>query len=145
MAEALVAVSLAASILQFIDVGSRFVSNVWKIYISGKERTSELPDIRETTEDLHNVLEGLKNSQGAVLGVREDERGLQQLVQSCQTLATELLGTLQKINLPDKIRKRDALMAAFRMVWKEEEIKSLQSRLEEFRQEVALHLLSLIR
>lgn len=71
--------------------------------------------------------------------------GLQQLVRNCERLAVELLSSLQKIHLPEKSRKRDALSAALRMIWQEEELKSSQLRLDRFRQELILHLLSSIR
>ena len=56
----------------------------------------------------------------------ESQRSLEELAEQCSQLASEMLSSLSKIGLSDKLRKRDALKAAFRMVWKEDEIKSQQ-------------------
>ena len=142
MAEALVAVGLASNIIQFIDFGSRFVSSAWRIYQTGESK-GELP--HETINDLRTLLAQLRSSQTEAGQSNEDEAGLQKLVGSCQRLADELLSSLQKVNLPAKARKRDALKTAFKTMFKEDEIKSLQAKLDEFRQQLMLHLLSLIR
>ena len=145
MAEALVAVGLAANILQFIDVGSRFISNAWNICASGRQGLADLLDVQKTTEDLKNVLLSFLTSNEASATLDNNESGLQQLVRNCERLANELLDSLHKIHLSEKSRKRDVLRTAFKMIWKEEELKSLQLRLNGFRQELVLHLLSLIR
>ena len=145
MAEALVAVGLAANVFQFIDVGFRFISTVWSICMSGRQGLANMLDVQKTTEDLENVLRGFRTPNEASASLDNNESGLQQLVRNCERLAGELLCSLQKIHLPEKSRKRDALRAALMMIWKEEELKSLQLRLNGFRQELVLHLLSLIR
>ncbi|KAH0559273.1 hypothetical protein GP486_004211 [Trichoglossum hirsutum] len=145
MAEAIAAFSLAANIVQFIDFGSNFASNVCKIYWSGRDGAGEIPDLRKITDDLQEVLKGLQLPAGNDGEIPGSERGIRQLAEQCQHVATELLNSLNKVSLPDKARKRDALKAAFKIIWKEEEIKSLQVRLEGFRHQLTLHLLASLR
>lgn len=145
MAEALIAVGLAANVFQFIDIGSKFVSTVWNIYMSGGQGLADLLNIEKTTEDLENLLRGFCIPEETSASLDNNESGLQQLVRNCERLAHELLDSLRKMQLPQNSRKRDALRAAFKIVWKEEELKSLQLRLDRFRQELVLHLLVLIR
>lgn len=145
MAEALAAVGLAASVLQFIDVGNRFVSSAYKIYRSGQDRTSELPNLQKLTQDVENVMRRLQSSASSSVGVHGDESGLQELVVSCKSAASDLLTTLHKIHGINKGRKRDAFLAAFKMIWKDEELKSMQPKLDGFKQELVLHLLTSIR
>ena len=64
-------------------------------------------------------------------------------MEDSQVLAKELLDTLQKF--PGKARKRDAVKSTFKMMWKENDIKILEERLEKYRKEITVHLLSLIR
>ena len=141
----MVAIGLAANIFQFIDVGSRFVSNVRNISKSGRQGSSEWLDVQRMTEDMKNVLSGLRipNESSPILD--SNESGLKQLVGNCEGLAGELLDSLLKIHPMEKSRKRDNLRAALRMVWKEKELKSLQLRLDGYRQELVLHILTLIR
>lgn len=116
MAEALIAVGLAANIFQFIDVGSRFISTAWNICTSGRQGFAELLDVQKTTEDLKNVLLGFLTSSEASATLENNESGLQQLLSNCERLANELLDSLHKIHLPEKSRKRDALRTAFKMI-----------------------------
>ncbi len=145
MAEALAAVGLAASVLQFIDVGTKFVSSVYKIYRSGQDRKGELPNLLRLTKDVQNVMGNLQSSESSKVDVYGDESGLQELVTSCKSAAGELLVWLQKIDGANKGRKRDAFLTAFKMICKDEELKSLQAKLDGFKQELVLHLLTLIR
>jgi hypothetical protein len=145
MAEAIAAFSLAANIVQFIDFGSNFASSVWKIYWSGRDGVSEVPDLRKITDDLQEVLKNLQLLAGNNEEILESECGIRQLAEQCQNVATELLISLSKVSLPDKVRKRDVLKAAFKIIWKEEEIKSLQVRLEGFGHQLTLHLLASLR
>lgn len=145
MAEALLAISLVANVLQFIDVGTRFVSTVWKFYNSRRQGLPDFLDVHKTTKDLEDVLHSLKTPNKTSESLDGNESGLQDLVNDCDHLASELLYALQKIHIPEKSRKRDALRVAFTMTWKKEDLRSLQSRLDGFRQELVLHLLSVIR
>ena len=55
-----------------------------------------------------------------------NDSGLQQFVGNCKRLVGELLESLQKNDLSETSHKRDNLRAALRMIWKEEELISLQ-------------------
>jgi hypothetical protein len=59
--------------------------------------------------------------------------------------AVQLLAILDKVKAADISRKRDALKVAFRLIYKEDKIKSLQDRLASFRSQLNLHLLLSIR
>lgn len=145
MAEAIAAFGLAANIVQFIDFGCNFVSTVWSIYRKGRDGVGELFDLEKTTKDLQLVLANLQLPPGNPDERTESERSLQELAEQCQNLATEMLSALRQISNLDKPRKRDALKTAFRMIWKEDEIKSQQLRLERFKHHLTLHLLTSLR
>lgn len=145
MAEAILILGLAANIVQFLDVGSKFVSSVCSIYWSGRNEVDENLDLTKTTSDLKTILDGFQTPDGNNKEVIEGEHGLRQLAGECQTVAIQLLNSLNKISQPDKIRKRDALRVAFRTTWKEDEIRHMQVRLEGFRHQLTFHLLALLR
>lgn len=143
MAEAVAAFSLAANVIQFIDFGARVASNFWRFYKFRENRASEIPDIRTITADLDMVLVRVQ----PVVETDDSESGLRQLVNECQDVAAGLqkvLRSLAKVRT-DKSTKRDALKAAFKVVWKEEEIKAFQTRLDQFRAQLTVHLLSSLR
>ena len=62
----------------------------------------------------------------------------------CGKAAQEILDSLDKI-LPPTSRKRDAAKTAFRLVWKEGDIKALQARLEGVRNQLTLSLAASLR
>ena len=145
MTEAIVILGVAANIVQFLDFGTNFVSRAWNIHSAGRDGIRDISDLRSITTDLQEILQSLRapvNDNDELSGERTD---LRQLAEQCQLVATELLKSLQKIKLPDKTSKRDALKAAFRLVWKEDEIRHLQARLEGFRHQLTLHVLALLR
>lgn len=144
MAEALIAVGIAANVVQFLDFGSRFISSCWEIYTSSRDGTGEFHDLQIITEDFDKVLKDLKRSDHDGKYLPEEDRGFQPLVASCQGLSDQLLDSLHKINSPKKVRKRDAVREIIKNLW-HNEISSLQVRLERLRQELIVHLLGLIR
>ena len=145
MAEAVAAFNLAANIVQFIDLGRSFVFTVWNIYRKGRDGAGEFLDVEKTAKDLELVLANLQLPSGNPEEKTEGERGLQELAEQCQKLAAGMLSALHQVNVVEKGRKREALRTAFRMIWKEEEIKSQQLRLERFKHQLTLHLLASLR
>ena len=135
--EAIAAFGLAANIVPFIDAASKLVSLLWNLYSSGKEGLEEYTALLKITQDLHNVLENLRTTEGG--------DGMQQFVEECQKLGSELKSTLRMLNLSDNIRKRDALKAAVKLLWKEDEIKVIQTKLDGFRSRLTLHLITSLR
>ena len=135
--EAVVAFGLAANIVPFIDAASKLVSLIWSLYFSSKEGLEEYTAFLKITQDLRSILENLRTTEGG--------DGMQQIVGECQKLGSELESTLRKLNLSDKIRKRDALKAAVKLLWKEDEIKVIQTKLDAFRSQLTLHLITSLR
>jgi hypothetical protein len=145
MGEAIAAFSLAANIIQFVDFGGRLVSNVWSIHQNGQSGFGEILDMEKTTEDLKLTLADLISPLESSQDKTDGQRSLEELTEKCSQLASEMLSSLSKIGLSDKLRKRDVLKAAFQMVWKEDEIKSQQMRLESIKHQLNLHILVSLR
>jgi hypothetical protein len=136
------AFGMAGTILQFIESGTNFARLAWKMRDFGKDdNNDEARDLFRISIDLETVLLKIKGTGKA----SEDEKGLNQLTMDCERTASQLLGILQKLKLAESGRKRDAIKAAFRMICKEDEIKSLQDRLSSYRNQLNLHLLLSLR
>jgi hypothetical protein len=143
MAEAVAAFNLAAGVLQFIDFGSRVMSNFWTFYKSNRHGTKE-PDLQVINNDLRRVLENL---QVPADDTAQSDVGLLQLAQDCQKVALDLETLLQSLFKAEagNSGKREALKAAFRLVWKDDQVRYLQERLDQFRHQLIVHLLASIR
>jgi hypothetical protein len=148
MAEAIAALSLVGNILQVIDFGSQFASTAWKLYKSSREsRTSidEISPLQTINFNLSNVLQDIREQFHFVGQASESNEGILNLAKECAVLVEELLQSLNKIGLKDATRKRDALRAAFKMIWKKDEISALQERLHHFRSQLILALVVSVR
>ena len=143
--EAIVALSIAANIAQFIDLGRKFVTEARKIYQDGKNNNASTPDLHKTTTALQRLLKDLQSAPEENEEPSENEQSICQLSRQCQDVATELLVSLNKIYLPGKPRRRDALKGAWMSTWKYEDIKLLHSKLNDFQQLLSLHLLASLR
>ncbi|KAF2726585.1 hypothetical protein EJ04DRAFT_506934, partial [Polyplosphaeria fusca] len=135
------AFSLAGTILQFIDSGTRFAGLAWKLYSSETEDTSDHGDLLKITKDLNDILPHLQSTKSGI----QTEKNLCQLALDCSKTTARLLAILQKVTIAKNARKRDALKAAFRSICKQNEIEYLQSQLSSFRNQLNLHLLLSLR
>ncbi|KAK3365533.1 hypothetical protein B0T24DRAFT_500359, partial [Lasiosphaeria ovina] len=147
MAEAAAAFALAASIVQFLDFGAKLASKAWRIHQNGQDGVDELLDIHDTTKDLTEILTQLRVPDSLDTQASTDHSGLLSLANSCQAVAEELIELLGTVKLPHRWQpgRRAALKAALKIVLKEGEIRSLHERIDYFRQQLTLHLLSLIK
>lgn len=139
MAEAVAALGVAANVLQFLDYGSRFVSQAWRIHKTGSDGLDGIPNLQLMTKQLQEVLGDLQKHQAT------DNPELLQLSEECSRVARRLIESIDCIGIPQGGRKRDALKTAFKMAWKREEIQQLQRELDGFRQQLSLHLLASLR
>lgn len=147
MGEAVAALSLAANILQLVHCGLRFVSAAWGIYRSGQGGVDSFSDLHTISNDLEAVLRQIQTDTpgSAPRNSASGRGGIFQLAEECAKVARQMLDSLENVGLPEKGRKREAVKAAFKLMWKSEEIKSLQRRLEEFRNELILNLVISLR
>jgi hypothetical protein len=173
MAEGIVAFSLAAGVVQFVDFGSRVTSNFWGYYRAHSENEDDAPNVEILLLDLENVLKELQNYEQD-----GDQSSFTQLAKECHKAAAQLRGILEPmVNIKkrhhedEKRRKEDekrqhddaktkgrtamsvlksagkrtALKAALKLAWKENQISSLKSQIDQFRSQLTLHLLTSLR
>lgn len=148
MAEAVAALGLAANILRVLEYGSKFVSTAWKIWKSGK--------YAESFSGLQSLSENLKSVANDIDPAQEDtsdtcttsERAIFDTATECRKVTHEILESLESIDLGDAAtsrRKRDAARVTFKLIWKSDEIKGLESRLESMKSQLTLNLTASLR
>ena len=144
MAEAIASLGLAANIIQFVDFATRVTDKFYDFYQSGSGAAENGPDLETINSDLLVVLEELRKTTSTT---KISPQGLAKLAQECQKTASQL----NKLILPlltarfQNLGKRAALKAAFKAIWRENEIESLQEKLNSFRSQLTLHLLVSLR
>ncbi|KAI1121915.1 hypothetical protein F5Y10DRAFT_287923 [Nemania abortiva] len=146
MADPIATLSLASSILQVIDFASSFATTAWKIYQAadrGREALDEVEELRKIANDLADILQEIQSQPVSGAAAADSSDGIVSLAKACATLVEELLQTLPAgTNIT---RKRDAIRVAFKLKWKSENIRALQTRLAEFRSQLTLNLLFSMR
>ena len=139
--EPVIAFSLAGTILQFVDSGTRFAALALRLYQKGSDDADDHVHLLKITEDLNALLPKLKprknDGDGAI--------SMAQLAADCSKTATHLLAILRKLKITKDTRRRDAIRAAFRLIYQKNEIMSLQDQLASFRSQLSLHLLLSLR
>lgn len=138
MAEALAWIGLASNVLDFLEVGAKFVSKAWNLYHDGEDAADNVPDLKAITSDLERVSKGLQASDAP-----KDE--LAQISRQCSEVAAQLLASLRKLGTPQKGSAKSALKTAFKLMWKSDEIEALKARLDGFRQQLMVQLLLSVR
>ena len=149
MAEAIVALGLAANIVQFIDFGGKVLSGGLRLYKSG--RLGEANDAKIITQSLQRLIEMLNQplkpsgSANEVTKLSQTEIDLRDLAAHCIDIANELLRAITKLELQGKRGKWDSLRAALKHVLADEKIEKMRQRLDNFRQEIIVHILACFR
>ena len=130
------AFSLAGTVLQFLDSGSRFVLLAKRLYDGNLEEAPlSYAALQTAAVDLEEILPQLDNSTDG-----SNDGQVRQLAHECGKTARKLLVTLGKLKLEDAPRKRDAIKTAFRSICKEKEINSRRNQIQELRTQISFHL-----
>ncbi|RGP69062.1 vegetative incompatibility het-e-1 [Fusarium longipes] len=128
MAE-LAAVGVAASILQVIDFGTRFVATAWELSQSEQAFLSCLEDLRKTSKHFRDAQRTLQSTRPG------PNTAIDSLIQKSIAISEEMSNSLDKIG-----RGRSALKKAWLAMWKEEKLKALQVRLREVQLDLSFHI-----
>ena len=134
--EALAAVGLAASVLQFVDFASKVIKDSSELFKSSKGILAENEDLEAATEHLVFLNGKIKD---AAIAASDDR--LARLSKACHATADELVKTLNSLRASGKASKWTSLSKALQSVWKKEKIQDLEARLSRFRDELNLHVL----
>ncbi|KAG4274688.1 hypothetical protein FPRO04_09052 [Fusarium proliferatum] len=124
-------ISLAASIIQIIDVSSRVVSKSIEIYQSTDHQLIEHREIDHITRALSGSARQIHKSIGDNRDPKNDTEIEQlRLATDCQKIATELLKALERLKNCGQHGRWSSLRQGLKIVWNEEKIASLETRLD---------------
>jgi hypothetical protein len=90
------AIGLVASIIQFVDVGSKIISTAREIYGSSTGMTREAERLQESAKRLREVSITMMPSFTERLSL--DQQELQNLARECRELSEEMLNHVQNIS-----------------------------------------------
>ncbi|KAI9766763.1 MAG: hypothetical protein M1839_004767 [Geoglossum umbratile] len=133
--EVLAAIGLAGNIIQFVDFSGKLISKTAEIRKSGTGALAENINIETATNDLALLSTKLHDSANSA-----SDTALQELCQSCNTIATELLIVLDSVKVHGGQNKWKSFRKALQSVWSKEDIALLEQRLARLRDELNLRV-----
>lgn len=139
------ALGLAANVVQFIDFGTKLISESHEIYKSTTGTSTGMVELETIYTDLNNFAKGLQTPDHSSNRTPEDE-SLRQLAASCLTVADELLAIVSalKVDAKSHHRKWRSVRHAIKVTWKQGDIDNLQKRLADFRGQLTIRLLAIL-
>lgn len=146
------ALGAAASIVQFVDVASRLISNGYEAYTSASGAVEENVQIETTTLELKSFIDGLvaqdrgRSEQDAALR-DDDTKATMDMAERCRALADRLLKVLNdlKVDGTGPTRSLNAIRQAVRAASKSKKIGNMEASLAKIQNLLQSHLLRSIR
>lgn len=131
------ALGVAASVVQFVEVGTKVVSIVGQLYQSSGGATAANVELVAVTNDLVQLNDELKTAPPA-----GDAGALEKLCKSCNDVAGDLLEELEGLKVKGNGKRRifQSIGIAVRALFKEKKITDLQQRLGMIREQLSLHV-----
>jgi hypothetical protein len=154
--DALTALAFAGNIIQFVDFGSRLLSQAEELYKSLAGSLTVNDELELVTTDLRALITKLQkslppaelNSSPGPIGQADYESwtSFQKICLEAANIADEILGQLGTLKVKDsKHRKWQSLKYAVKSLWSEKEISTLVERLSALKKALETRLLFSIR
>jgi len=145
----LTALSVAGTIVQFVDYGTRLLSNAQELYKSSVGTLDANNELELVTTDLQALIAKLRSSVPRNDEADEGQDGpssFEKLCDDAARVADELLGRLGKLkNRKESHKVWHSLQKAVECAWSKREINELKARLAGFREALETSVLFSIR
>jgi hypothetical protein len=142
---ALDALSLAATIVQFVDFASKLVSKGYHVYRSVDGALPQNLEMEAVAKDLSHLAVRLRShkSLGNPSALTEGERAPEALTEKCNEIATTLLGRLDRLKVKKEERHRGwkSVRQALKSVWNKKELDDLAQKLSSYRDQLQFSIL----
>lgn len=145
------AISLAGTIVQFVDFGGKLLSNAIELYRSSIGTLAAHHELELVTTDLRALIYKLQQSShtGNEPPGREDEaqqKSLEVVCDEAVKVAEEIVTRLEGLKVKDgKHRKWNSLKQAVESAWSRKELQNLQSQLQGLKDALETRVLFSIR
>jgi Cdc6-like AAA superfamily ATPase len=139
--------AVAAAVIQFVEFTAGLISKGIIIHSSLTGLTNDCEELGRITESLVQNSHEIKESFGTCnrQQLTGNEKDLEQIASDCQVVATELLDALAKLESKHPRTKWRSFRLALQSAWSEGKVKSLESRLDRFRQQLMVNVLNSLR
>jgi hypothetical protein len=147
MLDPLSAISLAGSVVQFVDFSGKIISRTRELVKSSHGTTQEAYNAEIVIRDLLrlsvNMKDGLRDI-GAT-SQTDGDKALEELCNGCIGLSERMIKRLEKLKLGDAAGKRRAFLHALKCVWSQKELESEEAQLSLYRNQLEIRVLTSFR
>jgi hypothetical protein len=137
--EALAAIGLVSSIVQFVDFAAKLANGTRQIYQSGAVATDENADLEVCASELDGLCSRIHH-QAQSSAKCADKNSLCLLATQCQTISTELAVLLRRVKAKNSASKWSCFVSALKTQLTRDERESLSRRLEYCRAQLNVQL-----
>jgi len=152
------ALSLAGTVVQFVDFGSKLLSESFELYKSSRGTLEANEQLELVTGDLQSVIAKLRMTSNIVSEepsepseplTEKDQRqedSFQKICEEAMQIAEELLNRLKALKIKGgRHRAWESLKAAVKCAWSKDEIMCLKQRLSIFKESLHSRLMLSMR
>ena len=144
MLDPLTAISLASSVVQFVDFSVKLVSTGHELYEKGSLANND--EVERITQDLAHLAEELgADRPPSAKQPSPDEIALQNLAGSCKELADEMMDVLKTLKVQKTKSGLEIVRKSLKSMRKKGKIQDIEKRLEKIRDELNLRLTAILR
>jgi hypothetical protein len=151
MLDPLTVLSVAATVVQFVDFGSKLLVKGHELHKSpdgASVGNNELETIaKELQQLIHRFSQPLPSMESQDTVLNNSEAALVNLTKQCSSAAEELLCTLRKLKVVEgsSNRRWKSFRQALKCLLRKEEVEAMANRLQGFRERLNLHILVSMR
>lgn len=135
------AISLASSIVQFVQFGTKLVLEGLELYQSNDGALARNSELQAIVKDINQRSEIFINTPQP----SEDEVAMQKLAESSKKIADELLEQLSSLRTPESHKRLQSSRKALAAAWKKDRIADLERRLCRLQNQIDQRLVFMMR
>jgi hypothetical protein len=136
------AISLASSILTFIDFANKIVTGTYEVYQSRSGATAENAHVDIIVEDLSEITSDLCTN---VPGKTKNEIALKSLASKCEVVSTKLQVLLNDLKVTGDHTTWKSLKAQIKSLRKRDDVLSMEKQLGDYRAQILTRLTLMLR
>lgn len=143
MLDPLTALSLAGTVVQFVDFGSKIISKNKELARSSIGISDEAINHEIIINDLLRLTKSLKEQLQTANSnpPDDDDQSLRVVCLGCIELSERILTRLESLKVEPNAGRRKIFRLAVRAVWSQKEMDKLLLQLDDFRNQMELHVL----
>lgn len=144
----LTALSVASSVIQFVDFGTKLISKGKEIYKSADGVLADHAEQAAISSRLADLTRALSTSIDMSAATRElspAENALKEVALVCRQVAEDFTLAIDELRVTGKNRKWKSFRQALKSVWMKEGIEERLVELDRLRQLVTVHLLVVVK